>query len=159
MPDWVTHIAVAWTLCRILRFKFDEFNNANTLLVIAGGIIPDLSKIVLGLKFIGVDAYDYLATLHIPSGSFIIAGIISILFPEKKKAFLFLGLGVVIHYTLDILLEHVSGGIYLLYPFSWWQWQLEVTNSSDYLITLFALCIAGLVYLIGKEVDRNRVHE
>jgi hypothetical protein len=154
MPDWVTHILVAWTLCRILRFKFDEFNSANTMLVITGGLIPDLAKIVLGLKFIGIDAYDYLATLHIPSGSFIVAGIISLLFPEKKKAFLFLGLGVLTHYCLDIILEHVSGGIYLLYPFSWWQWQLEITNSSDYLITLLALCIASIVYLIGREVDR-----
>jgi hypothetical protein len=157
MPDWVTHIAVAWTLCRILRFKFDEFNSANTMLVITGGLIPDLSKIVLGLKFIGIDAYDYLSTLHIPSGSIIVAGIISLLFPEKKKAILFLGLGVLTHYCLDIILEHVSGGIYLFYPFSWWQWQLEITNSSDYLITLLALCIAGIVYLIGREVDR--VHE
>jgi hypothetical protein len=54
MPDWVTHILVAWTLCRILRFKFDEFNSANTMLVITGGLIPDLAKIVLGSKFIGM---------------------------------------------------------------------------------------------------------
>jgi len=156
MPDWVTHIAVAWTLCRILRFKFDEFNNANTMLVIAGALIPDIAKIALVFKFIGIDASDYFAILHIPSGSIIVTGIISLFFPEKKKAFLFLGFGVLTHYCLDLILEHVSGGIYLFYPFNWFQWQLEVTNSSDYLITLLALCIAGLVYLIGKEVDRNR---
>ena len=127
------------------------------MLVITGRLIPDLAKIVLGSKFIGIDAYEYLATLHLPSGSILVAGIISLLFPEKKKAFLFLGLGVLTHYSLDLILEHVSGGIYLFYPFSWWQWQLEITNSSDYLITLLALCIAGIVYLIGREVDR--VHE
>jgi hypothetical protein len=83
-----------------------------------------------------------------------VAGIISFL-PEKKKVFLFLELGVLTHYSLDLILEHVSGGIYLLYPCTWWQWQLEVTNSSDYLITLLALCIAGRAYLIGKEIDRT----
>jgi len=124
------------------------------MIVITGVLIPDFAKIVLGSKFSGIDAYDYLSTLHIPSGSFIVAGIISLL-PEKKKAFLFLGLGVLTHYSLDLILEHVSGGIYLLYPFSWWQWQLEVTNSSDYLITLLALCIAGRAYLIGKKIDRT----
>ena len=67
---------------------------------------------------------------------------------------MFLGLVVLTHYSLDLILEHVSGGIYLFYPFSWWQWQLEIINSSDYLITTLALCIAGLVYLIGREVDR-----
>ena len=155
MPDWVTHIAVAWTLCRILSFRYREFNTTNTMIVIAGALIPDISKIALGLSWIGIDVTDYLAILHIPSGSIIVAGMISLLFPEKKKAFLFLGLGVLTHYCLDLILEHVSGGIYLLYPFIWWQCQLEITNSSDYLITLLALCIAGLVYLIGKEVDRN----
>jgi hypothetical protein len=156
MPDWITHIAVAWTICRILRFKFDEFNSANTMLVITGALIPDIVKVVLGLKLIGVDAYDYLAAVHLPSGSIILAGIISLLFPEKKKTFLFLGLGVLTHYSLDLILEHVSGGIYHLFPFSWWQWQLEFTNSSDYMITLLALCVAGLVYLIGQEVDKRR---
>jgi hypothetical protein len=155
MPDWVTHIAVAWTLCRVLSFKFKEFNAANTLIVITGALIPDISKVVIGLRLLGIDASDYFATIHLPTGSILIAGIISLLFPEKKKAFLFLGLGILTHYILDSLLEHVSGGIYLLFPFSWWQWQLEITNSSDYWITLLAVSIAGLVYLIGREVDKN----
>ena len=159
MPDWVTHIVVAWTLCRILSFKFKEFNSANTLIVITGALIPDISKVVLGLRLFGFDASDYFATIHLPTGSFIVAGIVSLLFPEKKKAFLFLGLGILTHYILDIILEHVSGGIYLLFPFSWWQWQLEITSSSDYWITFLALSIAGLVYLIGREVDKGSVNK
>ena len=155
MPDWVTHIVVAWTLCRVLSFKFKEFNSANTLIVITGALIPDISKVVLGLSLLGIDASDYFATIHLPTGSIIVAGIFSLLFPEKKKAFLFLGLGILTHYILDSLLEHVSGGIYLLFPFSWWQWQLELTTSSDYWITLLAVSIAVLVYLIGREVDKN----
>lgn len=156
MPDWITHIAVAWTICRVLRFKYDTFDSANTMIVIAGALIPDLVKLVLGLKLIGIGVYDYLAAVHLPTGSFVIAGMISLLFPNKKQTFLLLGLGVFTHYALDLILEHVSGGIYLFYPFSWWQWQLEFTNSSDYLITLLALAIAGFVYLIGREVDRSK---
>jgi hypothetical protein len=156
MPDWVTHIVVAWTLCRILSFKFKEFNAANTLIVITGALIPDIFKIVIGLQLFGIDATDYFEILHIPIGSYIVAGMLSLFFPEKKKAFLFLGLGILTHYVLDSLLEHVSGGMYLLFPLSWWQWQLELTTSSDYMITLIALLIAGLVYLIGREVDRRR---
>ena len=45
----------------------------------------------------------------------------------------------------------------MFYPFSWWQWQLEITNSSDYMVTALAFCIAGLVYLIGKEVDKRNI--
>ena len=156
MPDWVTHIVVAWTLCRILSFKYKEFNASNTLIVITGALIPDIFKIVIVLQLFGIDATDYFQTIHIPTGSVIVAGMISLFFPERKKAFLFLGLGVLTHYILDSLLEHVSGGLYLLFPFSWWQWQLEVTTSSDYLVTAIALLIAGLVYLIGREVDRRR---
>lgn len=157
MPDWVTHIAVAWIICRLLSFKYDEFNAANTMLVITGALIPDFSKFILVFEFFGLDISEYLSIIHIPTGSVIVAAMLAMLFPEKKKAFLFFGLGIVTHYSLDIILEHVSGGIYLLFPFSWWQWQLEITNSSDYLITLLALCIAGLVYLIGREVDAKKV--
>lgn len=155
MPDWITHIVVAWTICRVLRFKYDTFNSANTMIVIAGALIPDLAKVMVALKLVGMSADEYFSTIHLPTGSVIIAGMISLLFPNKKQTFLLLGLGVFTHYALDLILEQVSGGIYLFYPLSWWQWQLEFTNSSDYLITLLALAIAGLVYLIGKEVDKH----
>lgn len=157
MPDWVTHVAVAWTLCRVLSFKYKEFNSANTLIVITGALIPDISKVALGLRLLGIDS-DYFATIHVPTGSLIVAGIFSLLFPEKKKAFLFLGLGILTHYILDGLLEHVSGGMYLLFPFSWWSWQLELTTSADYWVTLIAVSIAVIVYLIGRVVDKNRVN-
>jgi hypothetical protein len=158
VPDWVAHIAVAWTLCRILSFKYKEFTAANTMIVITGALIPDFSKVILVFKFFGLDLSEYLSVIHIPTGSVVVAGMISLLFQEKKKTFLFLGLGIVTHYCLDIFLEHVSGGIYLLFPFSWFQWQLEITNSSDYWITLLTLCVAGLVYLIGKEVEKNNLN-
>jgi hypothetical protein len=156
LPDWVAHIAVAWTLCRILSFKYNEFNAANTMIVITGALIPDFSKLILVFNMLGLDLSEYLSIIHIPTGSVVLAGMISLLFPKKKQTFLFLGLGILTHYSLDIILEHVSGGIYLLFPFTWFQWQLEVTNSSDYLVTLFVLCIAGLVYLIGKEIDKKK---
>ncbi len=127
------------------------------MIVIAGALIPDIFKVVIGLQFLGIDVKDYFEPIHMPTGSVIVAGMISLFFPAKKKTFLFLGLGVLTHYVLDLLLEHVSGGIYLLFPFSWGQWQLELTTSSDYLITLLALAIAGLVYLIGREIDRNHI--
>jgi hypothetical protein len=154
LPDWITHIVVAWTLCRVLSFKFKEFNASNTMIVITGALIPDIVKVVIVLQLLGLDVKEYFEPIHMPVGSVIVAGMISLFFPAKKKAFLFLGLGVLTHYLLDLLLEHVSGGIYLLFPFSWWQWQLELTTSSDYLITLLALAIAGLIYLIGKEIDK-----
>lgn len=158
MPDWVTHIAVAWTICRILSFKYEEFDAANTMIVITGALIPDFSKVIMVFKVFGIDLSEYLSVIHIPTGSVILAGMVSMLFPEKKKTFLFLGLGILTHYCLDMILEHVSGGIYLLFPFSWWQWQFEITNSSDYWLTLLALCIAGMVYLIGKEIDNKKTN-
>ena len=126
------------------------------MIVITGALIPDFSKLILVFRMFGLDLSEYLSVIHIPTGSVILAGMISLLFPKKKQTFLFLGLGILTHYSLDMILEHVSGGIYLLYPFKWFQWQFEVTNSSDYWVTLFALCIAGLVYLIGKEIDKKK---
>jgi len=45
MPDWITHIAVAYILCTLLGFKYKEFNTGNTVLAMVGSVIPDFIKV------------------------------------------------------------------------------------------------------------------
>lgn len=151
MPDWITHIAVAYTVCAILSIRYREFNTPNTVLVLVGAVLPDFIKASLIFEFLGYNVWDYLWPIHLPVGSFILAGIISLLFQDKRAAFLFLSLGVVVHFALDLLLFNVSGGIALFYPFYWGAWQLDLITTENIYVTLLALFTALVVYIIKNR--------
>lgn len=150
MPDWVTHIAVAYTLCTVLEFKYKQFNTANTVLVMVGSILPDLVKVGLIGEYFGLGVWNFIWPIHLPAGSLIIAGMISLFFKDKKNTFLFLSLGVATHYALDMLNYNVSGGMALLYPFYWGQWQFHLISTDNIYLPLAALLIAFTVYLISR---------
>lgn len=156
MPDWITHITVAWILCTVLGFRYKQFDTNNTVLVMVGAVIPDAVKIGMISDFLGYGAWDFILPLHMPAGALITTTMISLLFHEKKSAFLFLTLGLVTHFGLDLLLTSVSGGITIFYPFHWGQWQLNLISNVDYNINIIALSLALVVYLISWEVKKGR---
>lgn len=155
MPDWITHVLVAWTICTVLSFKFKQFNPANTAICMAGALIPDVYKIVIPLEYLGIYAGNYIAPFHMPVGSLIIASIFSLFFKEQKIVLLFLLLGVLTHYMLDLLLTNLSGGIYLLYPFSWGSWQFDLIPDDDFNITILAVILAVFAYFVSKYVKNS----
>lgn len=159
MPDWITHLAVAWTLCTLLSFRYKQFTPANTAIVMVGALIPDIYKTVLVGPYIGMYLYDILRPIHLPVGSFIIGGMISLFFRERKIIFLFLALGIVTHYALDLLLKTVSGGIILFYPFYWGQWQFNLVANDDYHISILALAIALVVYVVSYKLRGGKLLE
>lgn len=151
MPDWITHIAVAYTLCTLLGLRYKQFNTANTVLVMVGAVIPDAVKVGMIFDLAGLGIWEYIWPLHLPVGSLIIITIIALLFKEKKSAFLFLLLGVATHFGLDLLLKNVAGGIILFYPFYWGSWQLGLVATDDYIITIISLVLALIAYLISRR--------
>jgi hypothetical protein len=153
----VVHVCVAWTLCRILRFKYPQFNAANTALVMIGSVFPDALKVSILFELLGLDWWNYIYVVHLPVGSFILAGIVSLVFKEKKTAFLFLSLGIITHYALDLLLVQLGYGMYLFYPFSWMGFTLNMVPNDDYYITIVALAVALVVYLVSKWVGKKQV--
>ena len=155
MPDWIVHVAVAWTLCRLLRFKYPQFDTPNTILVMVGALLPDVVKVVMLPNLLGHDWWNYVYALHQPLGSLLVAGFASLFFENKKESFLFFSLGVLTHYALDLVLIQVSGGIYLFYPFSWLAFHLDLVPNDDYYITLVALGVAVLVYLVTRRVSKG----
>ncbi len=155
MPDWITHILVAWTLCTILGFKYKQFNPANTAVCMAGALIPDTFKIVIPLGFMGIHAENFLMPLHMPVGSIIVASIFTLFFKERKIVLSFLLLGVLTHYALDLLLTNLNSGIYLLFPFSWNSWQLDIIPDDDFHITIVAIILAVLVYLVSVHLKKE----
>ncbi|MCC7564487.1 MAG: hypothetical protein KO275_08295 [Methanobacterium sp.] len=157
MPDWVVHVAVAWTLCRILRFKYPQLDPANTALVMVGSVFPDAIKISILFELMGLDWWDYLHAFHLPIGAFLLAGIAALLFKEKKTAFLLLSMGIITHFALDLLLIQLGNGIYLFYPISWMGFSLNLVPNDDYVITIAALLVALSVYFFSRWVEKRRL--
>jgi len=157
MPDWVVHVAVAWTLCRVLRFKYPQLDPANTALVMVGSVFPDAIKISILLEWMGLDWWDYLQAFHLPIGAFLLAGIAALLFKEKKTAFILLSAGIITHFALDLLLIQLGNGIYLIYPISWMGFSFNLVPNDDYIISIAALLVALGIYFLSKWVKKNNV--
>ena len=140
MPDWLTHTLVGWITGKTTKMDIG--------LVVIGSLIPDLVKINLAFTWLGINHQQFFDPIHTPIGAFLIGGIIALFFEDAKKAFIALGIGITTHFILDFFLVHVSGGMKLLFPFSWGEWQYYLVNSDDYRMTIIALLAAILVYLI-----------
>jgi HJR/Mrr/RecB family endonuclease len=154
MVDWLTHSLVSWITGKTIKLEI-------TLLMI-GSLIPDLFKSYLVFNlFSDIETQDFFYPLHTPIGAILIAVGIALFFPEIKKALIFLGIGITTHFILDLFLLNVSGGISLLFPFSWekWQvglWQYNVIRSEDYMVTIYAVITAVAVYFIYVISDRRK---
>jgi hypothetical protein len=102
--------------------------------------------------------WDFITPLHTPVGSVLSAALFSLLFEEIKRKLIFslLILGASTHFALDFLLMHVSGGMLLLFPFSWRGWQLRVIQCDNYYVVLIALLLACTLYFILKYREAKR---
>lgn len=151
MPGWVTHVAAAWILGKLLNLKCRWLDNAYIAVLMVGSLIPDLVKIALLFDLLQMNAWPFLKPLHTPFGSLLVAGLASLLFENKTRIFLLLALGLSSHFALDALLMHVSGGIGFLFPFSWSEYQLGLIRSDDYHAALVSLLLAGVVYVFHRK--------
>lgn len=155
MPDWITHVLVAWTLTTILGFRFKEFSQPNSAIVILGALIPDIVKINILLWQLRLTYYDiFIAPIHLPVSSLLIAGLITLFFEKKRLILSLLGMGILTHYLLDLLL--FGGGMELIYPLSDIKWQIGIISVVDFNITLISIFIAFLTYLIYKNVNNTK---
>ncbi|OEC86068.1 MULTISPECIES: metal-dependent hydrolase [Methanobacterium] len=156
MPDWITHLLAAWMICTILSFKYKQINPAYTVVCMAGALIPDLFKVVIPLGFMGFKMENYLMPVHLPIGSLIIACIFTLFFKENRKLVLsLLVLGVMTHYALDLLLINLGGGMALLFPLSWTKWTLNIIPDDDLNITILAVGLTMVVYVVSSWVRRR----
>lgn len=73
---------------------------------------------------------------------------------EKKHLPVFIH-GIVTHYLLDLLLIQVGYGMVLLYPLSWTGFTLNLVPNDDYYITIVALFIALIVYLVSRLMEKK----
>jgi hypothetical protein len=140
MADWLTHSLVGWIT--------GKTSKQDIALLVVGSLIPDLVKINLAFTWLGINDHQFFNLLHTPVGTFLVAGIIALFFPDIKKALIPLGIGVSTHLILDFFLVHTHGGMKLLFPFSWDGWRIYLIRMDDYRMTIVAVLAALIAYLI-----------
>ncbi len=149
MPDWLTHTLVGWITGKTIKQEIS--------LVVVGSLIPDITKLYLLFDLILQEqAEDLFLPIHTPFGALLIALIIALFFPDIKKAFIPLIFGVATHFILDMFLLNVSGGMPLLFPFSWAEWQFDLIRSDDYTMTIVAIIAALIVYLSYAVFEKKK---
>jgi hypothetical protein len=152
MPDWFTHSLIGWITGKTTKLDVG--------LVAIGALIPDISK--LSLLFNSEferDLGNLFNPIHTPVGAILIACVIVLFFEDTKKVFLYLGVGIMTHFILDMFLLNVSGGIPLLFPFSWDEWQLGFIRSDDYTMTILAIIAAVIVYSLYFYYKKRKLQQ
>lgn len=155
----MAHIAFAFILCALLALRWPVFGGRHIVLVMIGAVLPDIFKLYQPLQLLGIYAQDSLALFHIPIGTLLVCGLAALLFEEgtRVRVFLLFAFGMITHYTLDVLLIHVSGGLALLYPLSWERWQLQLVRQDNWMGTTILVAAAVLVYGALKVRSDRRV--
>ena len=155
MPDWITHVLVAWSLATVLRFKFKQFSKSNSAIVMLGALITDIYKINLLSDQFGIYLNDFLTPIHLPIGSIFIAALFSLFFSNRRSIFLFLIIGIATHYMLDLLL--FSGGIAIFYPLTPLNFQIGIISITDFNITLISIILAFFVFIAYEIIDKKKI--
>lgn len=151
MPDWITHIAVAYSLALIVKVKKRE-------LVVLGALLPDIFKAFLPLgAIIGYgDTFflgNYFAPFHTLIGVILTSALLSTFFDAPRKILPLFLFGAFSHLAIDSL----------LYPFgyeNWFFWPLFKFDAMGFIwpdslltpVVASSVCLI-LIYLRGGFED------
>lgn len=115
MPDWITHIAVAYSVAVLAGVR-------NRELVVLGALLPDVFK-----AFIPIGAYvgygqvffmgNYFAPFHTVLGITLSSALVSTFFPDPRKVLPLFLLGAGTHLIMDSLLYPFGYENWFLWPF------------------------------------------
>ena len=141
MADLVTHTCVAF----LVKAGWDRYAPPATPQIatfVLGTCLPDLLGRVpsMGLTWLRWSAPwipEWLVyvwgPLHMPIGIAIAAYTCAFVFPEANRrasAWNLLG-GGMLHMGVDLLQHHFGVGYLLLFPFSWWDYEVGCIGSED----------------------------
>jgi hypothetical protein len=152
MPDWLTHSLVGWITGKTTKQEIS--------LLVVGALIPDITKLYLLFDLLSdTMTEDIFLPIHTPFGALLIACLIALFFHNITNALIPLLIGITTHFTLDFLLLNVSGGMPLLFPFSWEEWQLDLIRSDDFTTTIVALLAALLIFFIYHLYEKRKINQ
>lgn len=153
MPDLVTHSLVSRILLFGKRKKY-------LLFFLIGAILPDLVSRIPALFFARCYRCSwFVSVMHTPVVLIFCVLLISMFFRKPKVIFTSLILGVFSHLFLDAFQQHLGGGYYWFFPFSFvalefgWFWP-ETCLYFILPLTLLTLVVYALeLYWQGRKVS------
>lgn len=147
MPDLVTHTAAAYFAGRPFLDRHKR------ILLYLGAILPDV--LTRPFYILIPNLYYYTIGIHTPIFMLIVIALFAEFFEPgiRKTAFLYLLLGVLFHFALDILQKHLSTGYYWLFPFSWHSFEIGLfwPNQVIPFIPLWILGVFVMEFIIRKR--------
>jgi len=168
MADLVTHIAAAHILKRLSPWP------QNALMFAMGTCLPDLlgrapaMAIDLIYRFFDSNPSPYLAfgldALHSPIPFTLACLFIGLWWPLEHRIMVFRNLlvGGWLHMLIDLPQHHIDGGYRLLFPISWWSWELQwIGTEASLRVAPLLAAFAGLVelrYRWRQSRDREDYH-
>ena len=149
MPDWITHIAVAYSVAVLAGVKKRE-------LVVLGALLPDIFKVFIPVgAFLGYgQAFfmgNYFAPFHTALGVILSSTLVSTFFSDHRKVLTLLLIGATTHLIMDSL----------LYPFgyeNWFFWPLFSFKTNgiiwpdSFKVTLAAISTALTLTILKDRI-------
>ncbi|PSP76993.1 metal-dependent hydrolase [Halobacteriales archaeon QS_1_68_20] len=159
MPDLLAHVLLAYAVAQALSWRYRWLSPAYVTVVMAGAMIPDLSKAAMVLPGTRVEAllgvpFDWFA-LHTSGGVLlsILVGVALVAPTERRRVFLLLALGAATHLFADALLLKPSGRSY---PVFWPLTRYHPPTPGLYLSTEpRPAVVAAVAALVARVVTRR----
>ena len=156
MPDWLTHILIGWGVANFIVIKRKDLELYKAALII-GSILPDLWHIRMLIDYVsGIDLTWPLYVFHTPLGATIVAMLTGLLFLKEnywKQGTLFLLGGASLPFCLDLTLNHIEGGHYILFPFSKQLFELKIFWPETFTFLWIALVFWGISQVLTKKLN------
>ena len=148
MTGLLTHLIIAEGCRKGLR------GYTLTSWFLVGTVLPDV--LTRPFSIVLPSLFWFCMPLHTPVGLFLACMSISQFFPAASRRSIFYNLlgGATLHLLLDIFQAHIAGSYYLLFPFSWWSFEVDLIwpETSLYLLPIWA---GGGLWLGGKALLRR----
>jgi hypothetical protein len=158
MPDLITHTAIAHLIRRPFESGNPSKNPAQTrILFLVGVMLPDLMSRPWYILFPAV--HDWVVAFHTPAGMLAACAAASLLFERcmRRKAFLWLFLGTVLHFAADGLQKQVTGNNFWLFPFSWKNFGIGLFWAGDAIpfVPVWIVLVLGMeLYFSTRRAKR-----
>lgn len=140
MPDPLTHISLGYIIARFMAAKKKS-------LVLLGSGLPDIAYVIFSIAYLvfGFSASRAILVLHTPVGAILLAAFTACFFRYSfKRAFGYIGIGVISHFVLDGLMFPAHGSVHfkMLWPFSFENYGIAIGSAFLYLqITIIATAV------------------
>ena len=148
MPDWTSHLLIAYITINVLRIRDGKA-------VYMGVLLPDIFKLFIPLsQMLGITGnvhLNFLAPFHTVFGVILSGLFISTFYTKWKRTYGLILLGTFLHFAADLLLYPWGLETWIFYPL----WQGDLGTGflwpDSFLLLGTLLVISGVFYIKNRS--------